>query len=381
MTLLDDPIEQWLLWEEQANLHGFRTSTEPVPIEVAAVPRESGHGAHRDLAAGRDPRALRPPRPRAVPAPSAEPRPLGQVLGRCRPPSAGSAATPRRARWSWCEPRERALFSLKLATDRPHPDFHQPEKTRMREEVNDALVWVDLIARVDGMLGADPHLHVVKEVFGVLVPRSETAYLVRDLRAFQDGHYYLPALSIPWVGRQIARARDERFEGFWGRHYAEAVGPRQGALLRALRPPVRDAESAERAGAARRAAAPDRRDRAARPRRRQLRHRRAQLLRVAVDGAAPRPPARDEELLLGLRRGRARTASTAPRSRTGTRDTIARTSRSSRRASRSRRPSPAARTCSRTGARPCAAPRASAPCARASRRCCTARCSRRVEPR
>ena len=41
LTLLDDPIEQWLLWEEQANLHGFRTSTEPVPIEVAAVPRSA----------------------------------------------------------------------------------------------------------------------------------------------------------------------------------------------------------------------------------------------------------------------------------------------------------------------------------------------------
>jgi len=223
LALLDDPIEQWLLWEEQANLHGFRTSTEPVPIDVAMVPRSAVQVRIATWPPAeilerfvRHDHVLFPRHP----------------LNRDR--SVKFSDVPAAERWTCrytssrtlvvVEPRERALFSLKLATDRPHPDFHQPEKTRMREEVNDALVWVDLMARVDGMLGADPHLHVVKEVFGVLVPRSETAFLVRDLRIFQDGHYYLPALSIPWVGRQIARARDERFEGFWGRHYAEAVG-------------------------------------------------------------------------------------------------------------------------------------------------------------
>jgi hypothetical protein len=230
LTLLDDPIEQWLLWEEQANLHGFRTSTEPVPIEVALVPRSAvqvriPHWPPAEILERfvRHDHVLFPRHP----------------LNRDR--SVKFSELPAAERWVCrytssrtlvvVEPRQRALFSIKLATDRPHPDFHQPEKTKMREEVNDALVWVDLMARVDGMLGADPHLHVVKEVFGVLVPRSETAFLVRDLRGFQDGHYYLPALSIPWVGRQIARARDERFESFWGRHYAEAVGRAKARFL------------------------------------------------------------------------------------------------------------------------------------------------------
>jgi len=223
MMLLDDPIEQWLLWEEQANLVGFRTSTHPIPIEVAAVPREkvSVRIATWPPAEilSRFVRADRVLFPR---------HPLNQDR------SVKFSDLPAAERWVCrytssrtlvvVQPRERALFSLKLATDRPHPDFHQPEKTRMREEVSDALVWVDLISRIDGLLGADPNLLVVKEVMGVLVPRTETAYLVRDLRAFQDGHHYLPALSIPWVGRQIARARGESFEAFWGRHYAEAVG-------------------------------------------------------------------------------------------------------------------------------------------------------------
>lgn len=35
-----DPVAQWLDWEQQANLVGFRTSTQPVEVEVACVPRD-----------------------------------------------------------------------------------------------------------------------------------------------------------------------------------------------------------------------------------------------------------------------------------------------------------------------------------------------------
>ncbi len=81
LTLLDDPIEQWLLWEEQANLHGFRTSTEPVPIEVAAVPRSAVQVRIATWPPAeilerfvRHDHVLFPRHP-------AEPRPVGEVLG------------------------------------------------------------------------------------------------------------------------------------------------------------------------------------------------------------------------------------------------------------------------------------------------------------
>src|SRR5262245_14491856 len=35
-----DPVEQWLRWEEQANLPGFRTSTLPVDLAISAIPAE-----------------------------------------------------------------------------------------------------------------------------------------------------------------------------------------------------------------------------------------------------------------------------------------------------------------------------------------------------
>jgi hypothetical protein len=123
------------------------------------------------------------------------------------------------------------LFSLKLATDHPHPDFAQPEKTRLREEAHDAMAWVRLLARIDRELGPPRRFHLVREVLAVLVPGTESGYVVRDLRAFQDGHRYLPALSIPWIGRQIARRHGADFAAFWGEHYAGPVGAAKGELL------------------------------------------------------------------------------------------------------------------------------------------------------
>jgi len=37
--VVPQPFAQWLLWEEQSNFSGFRTTTESVELEVVAVPR------------------------------------------------------------------------------------------------------------------------------------------------------------------------------------------------------------------------------------------------------------------------------------------------------------------------------------------------------
>jgi hypothetical protein len=91
--------------------------------------------------------------------------------------------------------------------------------------------WCGPVDRIDALLGPDPSLRMVREVVALVVRGSETACLVRDLRLFQDGHYYLPALSLPWVGRQIARRHGEPFAEFWGQHYAEPVGRAKARLV------------------------------------------------------------------------------------------------------------------------------------------------------
>ena len=230
LELHDDPVEQWLRWEEQANLVGFRTSTKPVEVAVVAVPPglvsiEAAQQAPPDVIR-RFVRGATLLFPR---------HPLN------RDPSVSFFGEPVAERW-WCRFTSsrtlvvpaapgRSLFSLKLATDHPHPDFRQPEKTRLREEADWSMDWCGPVDRIDALLGPDPSIHMVREVIALVARGSETACLVRDLRLFQDGHYYLPALSLPWVGRQIARRHAEPFAEFWGRHYAAPVGRAKGRLF------------------------------------------------------------------------------------------------------------------------------------------------------
>jgi hypothetical protein len=231
LELMEDPVAQWLDWEQQANLVGFRTSTQPVEVEVVSVPRDEVEvhvlaGAPQaiiDRFVGAD--SLRFPR-----------HPLNRDSG------VAWFDAPVAERWTARFTASRtlampgpesgdALFSLKLSTDHPHPDFHQPEKTKLREEVVGALLWVSLVDRIDAMLPPLEVAKLVREVLLVLAKGGETGFMVRDLRSFQDGGYYLPALSVPWVGRQIAALHGTAFESFWGRCFAAPVGRAKAELF------------------------------------------------------------------------------------------------------------------------------------------------------
>jgi hypothetical protein len=226
-----DPVAQWLDWEEQANLVGFRTGTEPVEVSVVRVPRE-GVEVHI--------------------LPGAAPQIVDRFLSGdhvCFPrhplntdPSVAWFDAPASERWTARFTASRTLAlpgresgavltSLKLATDHPHPDFHQPEKTKLREEAIGAVEWVRVIARADRLLEPLAEVSLITEVLVVLAAGRETGFMVRDLHLFQDGHYYLPALSLPFVGRQIARAHGADLDGFWGRHFAEPVGRAKARLF------------------------------------------------------------------------------------------------------------------------------------------------------
>jgi hypothetical protein len=220
---LREPVEQWLHWEEQANLVGFRASTKPVEVAVVAVAPglvsvEAASDAPRDVLARfvRGESVFFPRHPlNRDPSVSFYGEPVAESWF-CRFTSSRTLVVP-------AAPGQ-SLISLKLATDHPHPDFRQPEKTRLREEADWSMDWCPPVERIDALLGPEPGIHLVREVVALVARGSETACLVRDLRLFQDGHHYLPALSLPWVGRQIARRHAEPFAEFWGRHYAEAVG-------------------------------------------------------------------------------------------------------------------------------------------------------------
>jgi len=229
--LLADPVAQWLDWEEQANLIGFRVSTVPVEVELSKIPREALEihvlpGAVRAIVS----RFIR-----------------GRFVLCARHPlnrdaSVAWQTTPVAERWSARFTSSRTLamygpdsgaglFSLKLATDHPHPDFHQPEKTKLRAEAMDAVRWALVLERIDALLPPLRGARLMPEVLVVLEAGGETGFMVRDLRFFQDGNYTLPALSLPFVGRQLARACGEPFAEHWAASYATPVGRAKARLL------------------------------------------------------------------------------------------------------------------------------------------------------
>ncbi|MFO0691121.1 MAG: ferric iron reductase [Myxococcota bacterium] len=229
--LLGDPVAQWLDWEEQANLIGFRVSTVPVEVALSKIDRDALEvfvlpGAPDEI-------VKRFVRGRTV---LCARHPLN------RDPSVAWQTTPVAERWSARFTSSRTLamfgpesgaglFSLKLATDHPHPDFLQPEKTKLRSEAMDAVRWAFHLERIDRLLPPLEGARLIPEILVVLERGGETGFMVRDLRFFQDGNYSLPALSLPFVGRQLARAAGSSFASFWKTHYAEAVGRGKARLL------------------------------------------------------------------------------------------------------------------------------------------------------
>lgn len=226
-----DPVAQWLSWEEQANLVGFRTSVEPVEIDVVSV--------HRDevevyvMPGARAPIVDRFIRNDRVCFPR---HPLNTD------PTVAWFDAPASERWTARFTSSRTLAlpgpesgavltSLKLSTNHPHPDFHQPEKTKLREEAIGIVDWIRIFDRVDALLEPLDEVALVTESLVVLARGGESGFMVRDLSLFQDGHHYLPALSLPWVGRQIARQHGEAFAPFWGRGFAEPVGRAKARLF------------------------------------------------------------------------------------------------------------------------------------------------------
>ena len=226
-----DPVAQWLDWEQQANLVGFRTSTAPVQVDVVAVPRSEVEvhvmpGAPAEVVDLflRGDRVLVPRHPlNRDPTVAFSNEPVAERWT-ARFTSSRTLAFPGRDSGD-------ALFSLKLATDHPHPDFRQPEKTKLRAEAIDAVGWSWVLARIDRLLGPIEGVALVPEVMIVLAAGRESGFLLRDLRLFQDGHYYLPALSLPFVGAAIARRHGADPEAFWGQHFAEPVGRVKARLL------------------------------------------------------------------------------------------------------------------------------------------------------
>lgn len=230
--VIKDAYMQWLKWEQTANVKQFQKSQEAIELPIAFVPKnlvtvesspDALRGFVKTLTNSRD------------------------QIAWFKHPWNKHAATPFHDSKAWistpayltasrslvlADPKFRGL-SVKLPTDHPHgPNGeYQPGKADTADDVMVAITHSNHIKNMDKKLGPDEKMVMLPEVLTISEVKTKIGMVVRDLRQMDDGHYYLPALSIPYVGRRIAEHNGQSFEVFWQKHYAELLGESKAKLL------------------------------------------------------------------------------------------------------------------------------------------------------
>jgi len=242
-----DPIEQLLRWEEQSNYKLYREDFDSIDVKVVAVDRSKVQvkidsalpkALMRNFVKGGTvywpihPNAAKPSDPRWT-----EWKRMGLVPDKVNIPFITEPpAKSWRMRWTASRSMvmydgESTIISVKAPTEWPHKTQWQPEKSDLKNDIATARYRSKYLDRMDGEIGGDPHLIILREILSVAEKKTKNGYVVRDLSPLNDGHYYLPAFSIPYVGRRIARNNLAPFAPFWTKNYAELLGRSKAKLL------------------------------------------------------------------------------------------------------------------------------------------------------
>lgn len=227
----EDAYMQWLLWEQTANVKMFHKPTQAFQLPLTKVPKneitlEVDKDAPQDFLRfvgdnGTEVVWFKHPFNKNPVVPYLSKAPTGSVeayFTASRSIALGGAF--------------RGL-TIKLGTDHPHgpKGEKQPTKANTADDVKSALLHTAHLKRIDSILGKDSEFVMLPEVMTVSDKNSRTGYVIRDVREMDSGHYYLPALSIPYVGREIAQLNGQSFEVFWQKNYAELLGRAKARML------------------------------------------------------------------------------------------------------------------------------------------------------
>lgn len=227
----EDAYHQWLLWEQRANFAPFTKPTEPFQIPVVYV-RKDRVTVESESEAPKNFLKFILERPNVVkwfqhPYNMSPIVPFAHYL-----PKASIEGYYTASRSIALGGEFRGL-SIKMGTDHPHGPFGQRQsgKAETADDIRSALLHSRHLKKIDKELGLDSELLMMPEVITVAENKTSHGYVIRDIRAMDSGHYYLPALSIPYVGRQIAHHNKQSFESFWKKHFAEVLGRTKAKLL------------------------------------------------------------------------------------------------------------------------------------------------------
>ncbi len=224
------PFEQWLIWEQEANFAQFRKSRLPIQVPIAHVDPATVQTTFM-RSASRNLRQFilnsgkfrwfkhtfnRYPKLPHFNDPAVETMPAYLTASRSVAIQLGEE-----------------YYTLKMGTNFPHgpKGEMQTAKAFTAEDIKDGINRMQYIEKVDAEIGLDPELLLAKEVAMVADKQSGEGYLFRDLSFMKSGNYYLPALSIPYVGREIAEINRMPADSFWKKAYAELLGRSKAKLL------------------------------------------------------------------------------------------------------------------------------------------------------
>lgn len=226
-----DPVKQWLLWEQKSNIEMFRKSQKPIAVPTALVYKDQVNVTFSSFANADVKNFVLTSSDQIIrwynhPYNTDKRVPFSQR-------SSGSIQAYFTASRSLSLVSENSVYTIKTGTNYPHgpKGEYQPEKAKTQEDILDGIERMKYIRNVEQRIGRDPMLMIAKEVAFVSEKKSGDGYLLRDMSFLKDGHYYLPALSIPYAGREIAHLNGEIPEIFWKKHYGETLGRAKAKLL------------------------------------------------------------------------------------------------------------------------------------------------------
>jgi hypothetical protein len=119
-------------------------------------------------------------------------------------------------------------YTIKMGTSHPHgpygPHDYENTKTNTLEDMIDGLHRMNYINRVEAEIGPEPDLILAKEIAFIEDKATGQGLLIRDYSFMKEGHYYLPAFALPFVGRRIAEHNGWNPDAFWKTNYAKVLG-------------------------------------------------------------------------------------------------------------------------------------------------------------
>ncbi len=242
-------IEQLILWEKQANVQKYRSPLGQTEVPSVSVSEDQLKitwlkGASQKLkdffliGEGRVRWAKHPfNRKSEVP-----------FFGKPKVPSLTFDAWVSASRslfFKLGEPPEH--YSIKLPTSHTPENVSQDRKWRMQDESKLTVPYSQHIKDVDDQHGLLQQVVILTDVAVIVESRTLNGFTIRDLSPIDDKeHYYLPAFSFDYVGREIMDSclahqgkespsdeelREEANLKFWIEHYSKPSGRAKAHVL------------------------------------------------------------------------------------------------------------------------------------------------------